>query len=166
MSFLDRFKIQPKHKSPDPEIRLASVPELGAEEGDEAVLVALATEDADARVRRAAAARIDDVGVLVRIAGSDADAGLREELLGRLAGRAKSKSVAKRARAMVQAIDEAEAARKAALEQHQQKVAGAVARVEALAAATTMAGAEDQLAAAVADWNAIVATATHEISSE
>ena len=28
MSFLDRFKIQPKHKSPDPEIRLASVPEL------------------------------------------------------------------------------------------------------------------------------------------
>src|SRR5437868_7528984 len=90
MSFLDRFKVQPKHKSPDPEIRLSSVPELGAEEGDDAVLVALATEDPDARVRRAAAARIDDVGVLVRIAGSDADAGLREELLGRLAGIAAS----------------------------------------------------------------------------
>src|SRR4051794_11369049 len=85
MSFLDRFKIQPKHKSPDPEIRLSSVPELGAEEGDDAVLLALATEDPDARVRRAAAARIDDVGVLVRIASSDADAALREELLGRLA---------------------------------------------------------------------------------
>ena len=25
MSFLDRFKIQPKHKSPDPEIRIAYV---------------------------------------------------------------------------------------------------------------------------------------------
>src|SRR5437868_9685426 len=90
MSFLDRFKIQPGHKSPDPAIRLASVPELGAEEGDDAVLVALATEDTDARVRRAAAARIDDVGVLVRIAERDADPGLREEVLGRLAGIAAS----------------------------------------------------------------------------
>src|SRR5437868_7713038 len=85
MSFLDRFKIQPGHKSPDPAIRLASVPELGAEEGDDAVLVALATEDTDFRVRRAAAARINDVGVLARIAGSDPDATLREDLLGRLA---------------------------------------------------------------------------------
>src|SRR5207249_5669237 len=86
MSFVDRFKIQPKHKSPDLDIRLASVPELGAEEGDDAVLVSLATEDTDARVRRAAAARIDDVGALVRIAGNDLDAELREEVLGRLAG--------------------------------------------------------------------------------
>ena len=28
MSFLDRFKIQPKHKSPDPDVRVASVQEL------------------------------------------------------------------------------------------------------------------------------------------
>ena len=48
MSFLDRFTIQPQHKSDDPEIRLASVPELGPAEGDDAVLVALATEDTDA----------------------------------------------------------------------------------------------------------------------
>jgi hypothetical protein len=277
MSFLDRFKIQPKHKSEDPEIRLASVPELGAADGDDAVLVALATEDPDARVRRAAAARIEDVGVLARIAGSDADAGLRDEVLGRLAevaasggspevaaqalgaltdqkqigtvakispiesvrsdavgrlsdvktlssvarhaadartaalaaeriqdpaellnvatktdhkdagigaleraaagtsldratleglaDRAKNKSVAKRARAMVQAMDEAEAARRAALEQHQQRVAGAIAGVEALAASTTMAGAEQQLDDAEAGWNAILAGATHEISA-
>jgi Domain of Unknown Function (DUF349) len=278
MSFLDRFKIQPKHKSPDPEIRLQSVPELGAEEGDDAVLVSLATEDPDARVRRAAAARIDDVGVLARIAGSDADSDLREEVLGRLAevaasggsveaaaqalgaltdqkqigtvakispiesvrtdavgrltdvktlssvarhaadartaalaaervqdhaellniatktdhkdagvgaleraaagagvdratleglaDRAKNKSVAKRAKAMVQAMDEAEAARRAALEQHQQKVAGAIAGVEALAAATTMAGAAQQLDEAEAGWNAILAGATHEIGAD
>src|SRR5687767_14832168 len=85
MSFLDRFKIQPKHKSDDPDIRLAAVPELGAAEGDGEALVALAAEDPDARVRRAAAARIDDVGVLARIAGSDGDADLREDVLGRLA---------------------------------------------------------------------------------
>ena len=53
MSFLDRFKIQPKHKSTDPEVRLAAVPsELGVrDEEDAAVLVALAREDADARVQ-------------------------------------------------------------------------------------------------------------------
>ena len=58
MSFLDRFKIQPKHKSPDPEVRIASVQELTATDEDAAVLVALAREDTDARVRRAAAARL------------------------------------------------------------------------------------------------------------
>ena len=57
MSFLDRFKIQPKHKSADPDVRIAGVAELGATEEDAAALVALAREDVDARVRRAAAAR-------------------------------------------------------------------------------------------------------------
>jgi Domain of Unknown Function (DUF349) len=280
MSFLDRFKIQPKHKSPDPDVRVAFVHELPAgspSEEDAAVLGALAREDADARVRRAAAARIEDVGVLAAIAGRDADPGIREEVLGRLAGvaasgdsaeaagaalgaltdqkqiatvaksspidtiraeavgrltdlkslssvarhaadartaalaaeriqdqaellnvaaktdhkdagvgaleravadggvdraaleglseRAKNKSVAKRARAMVQAIDEAEAARRAALEQHQQRVAGAIARVEALAASTTMAGAVEQIDEAEAAWRALVATPAHDISA-
>jgi len=278
MSFLDRFKIQPKHKSPDPDVRVAFVHELPAgppSEEDAGVLVALAREDGDARVRRAAAARIDDVGVLAAIAGRDEDAGIREEVLGRLAAvaasgdstdaaaaalgaltdqkqiatvaksspidsvraeavgrltdlkslssvarhaadartaalaaeriqdqaellnvaaktdhkdaglgaleravadggvdraaleglseRAKNKSVAKRARAMVQAIDDAEAARRAALEQHQQRVAGAIARVEALAASTTMAGAVDQIDEAEAAWRALVATTAHDI---
>ena len=275
MSFLDRFKIQPKHKSADPEVRIAGVAELGSSDEDLTALVALAREDADPRVRRAAAARIDDVEVLAAMAAADQDAALRDDLLGRLAGmaaggdaeaatralaaltdpkqigqvaktspvdsvraaavgrlsdvrslssvarhatdprtaalaadriedpaelfnvaaktehkdagisaleravilapvdrdtldglaeRAKNKSVAKRARAMVQAMDDAEAARKAALEAHQQRVAGALARVEALAASTTMAGAEDQLREAEADWARLVETATHEIS--
>src|SRR5258708_28467844 len=86
MSFLDRFKVQPKYKSPDPEIRAASVQELGAGDEDAALLVALARDDEDSRVRRAAAARIDDVGVLGAIAGSDPDAGIRGEVLDRLAG--------------------------------------------------------------------------------
>src|SRR5436190_478365 len=279
MSFLDRFKIQPKHKSPDPEVRIAYVQELppGAPgEEDAAALVALAREDSDPRVRRAALARIDDVAVLAGMAGSDADSGIREEITGRLAGiaasdsaeraplalgalsdqkqiatvaktspveavradavarltdmkslssvarhaadpktaalaaervsdqaellniaaktehkdagvsaleraavgaglgratldglseRAKSKGVAKRARAMVQAMDEAEAARRAALEQHQQRVAGAIARVEALAVSTTMAGAEQQIDEAETAWRDLTAAPAQEIAA-
>src|SRR5450759_1998918 len=90
MSFLDRFKIQPSHKSADPDIRAASVEELGAGEEDAAVLVALAREDSDARVRRAAVARVTDVGVLAAVAGSDPDEGIRAGVLDRLAGIAAS----------------------------------------------------------------------------
>jgi Domain of Unknown Function (DUF349) len=275
MSFLDRFKIQPKHKSPDPEVRVASVQELTATDEDAAVLVALAREDTDARVRRAAAARITDVSVLAAIVRGDQDEGIREEVSGRLADvavsdaaeagqalatltdpkqiaavaknspvesvradavrrltdvkslssvarnasdartaalaaeriedhaellnvamktdhkdagvgaldraatggtldrgtlegladRAKNKAVAKRARTMIQAIDDAEAARKAVLEQHQQRVATASSRVEALSASTTTAGLEQQLDEAEAAWRELLATATHDVSA-
>ena len=53
MSFLDRFKIQPKYKSADPEVRLAAIRELGdgpVTDEDRAAIVALAREDADPRV--------------------------------------------------------------------------------------------------------------------
>src|SRR5205085_2183704 len=82
-----------------------------------------------------------------------------------VADRAKNKSVAKRARAMVQAMDDAEAAKKAALEAHQQRVAAAVSRLEALAASPTTAGTEEQLRAAEAEWSQITAAATHEITA-
>jgi len=278
MSFLDRFKIQPKYRSTDPDVRAAAVAEFGSgplSEEDAAVLLALAREDADARVRRAAAARVDDVGALAAIASADPDAGIREEILARLAAiaasddpeaatralpaltdqkqiatvaktspiesvrtaavarlsdarslssvarhaadartaalaaekvqdaaelfniaaktdhkdagigaleravavagsdraaldglaeRAKNKSVGKRARAMVQAIDEAEAERRAALQAHQQRVASAIARVEALAASPSAAGAAEQLQQAQDGWAQIVATAAHEIT--
>src|SRR3954453_9518022 len=88
MSFLDRFKIQPKYKSADPDVRVAAVSEFGPgplNEEDQAALLALAREDTDARVRRAAIARIEDVGVLAQIAANDADQGIREGVLGRLA---------------------------------------------------------------------------------
>ena len=278
MSFLDRFKIQPKYKSADPEIRAAYLQELDAGpigEEDAAVVVALAREDADARVRRAAAARIDDVGVLSGIAAGDADPAIRAEVLDRLAAiaasddpaapqalgaltdakqistvaktsaseavrteavgrltdvkllssvarhaadprtaalateriqdqaellnvavktdhkdagvsaleravamggtdrdalegiadRAKSKSVSKRARAMIQAIDDAEEARRAAIEQHRQAVASAIARVEALAASTTTPGTAEEIDAAEAAWRTLEAGATQEISA-
>ena len=84
MSFLERFKAQPKHKSTDPDVRLAAVHELGTDPEETAVLVGLAREDADVRVRRAAAARIDNVGVLASIALSDPDESLRDETAERL----------------------------------------------------------------------------------
>jgi Domain of Unknown Function (DUF349) len=274
MSFLDRFKIQPKHKSPDPDVRVAAVQELPAgplSDEDSAVLVSLAREDVDVRVRRAAAARVHDITVLAAIVRGDQDEGIREDVAGRLADvamsdaaeagqalatltdpkqiaavaknspvdsvradavrrltdvkslssvarnatdprtaalaaeriqdhaellniaartehkdagvgaleraaaggevdratlegladRAKSKAVAKRARAMVQAIDDAEAARKAVFEQHQQRVAGAVARAEAMSASPTPAGIADTEAA----WHEMTTMATHEISA-
>jgi hypothetical protein len=279
MSFLDRFKIQPKYRSADADVRAQAIAELGAgplTDDDRAVLIALASEDPDPRVRRAAAARIEDVAVLASIAGRDADEELRGELVDRLAGiavsdnaeaattalaaladakqistvaksspvesvrtaavarltdvkslssvarhatdartaglaadrvedpsellniavktdhkdvgvsaleravilaspdrdtlegladRAKNKSVGRRARAMVQAMDEVEAAKKAALEAHQQRIAGAIARVEALAASTTLAGADDRLREAEHDWNELTSNAAHEITA-
>ena len=83
MSFLDRFKIQPKHKSADPDDpRRGRRRARRAAEEDAAVLLALAREDADARVRRAAVGA--DRGR--RGAGgdrrrSDPDPAIREEVL-------------------------------------------------------------------------------------
>src|SRR4051812_244828 len=277
MSFLDRFKIQPKYKSTDPEVRLAAVRELGldtATDDERAALVALAREDTDPRVRRAAAARIEDVEVLAGIASADADEGVRTDVLDppaavaaapnnadpaltalgalrdpklighvakaspldtvrveavnrltdvralssvarhaadprvaslavdkvqdpaellniatktehkdagiaaleragvqdratleQLADRANSKSVAKRARAMVQAIDDAGTARKAAAEQHAQRVAAAIAGAEALRQSGSDSVASDRLAAVENGWRELMAGATHDISA-
>src|SRR5215204_1537478 len=277
MSFLDRFKIQPKYKSADPDVRVAAVAEFGPNplsEEDAAALLSLAREDADARVRRAAAARVDDAGVLAAIAGSDPDPAIREDVLARLASiaagddadaalealgaltdprqianaaktsasdavraaaverltdvkslssiarhardprtaalaadrvqdaaellsiatktehkdagisaleravvlvpadratldtlatRAENKAVAKRARAMVQAMDAAETAKRSALEAHQHRVAGTISRIESLAASSS--ATEDHLRDAESDWNQIVASATYEITA-
>jgi uncharacterized protein DUF349 len=277
MSFLDRFKIQPKFKSTDPDVRLSAVHEFnGAEATDEerAAIVALAREDADPRVRRAAAGRIDDVNVLAGIAAFDADQENRAEILGRLAGiaasatapetggaalralrdpkqigtvaksspvdsvrveavhllndvkilssvarhapdgrtallavekvsdpaellniatktehkdagiaalekaavqdratleqladRAANKSVGKRARALLQAMDEAEAAQKAAADQHAQRVAFAISNAEAVRGHAAAPDAAERLAGVENGWRELVAGAAHEITA-
>lgn len=277
MSFLDRFKIQPKYKSTDPDVRLEAVREFSeaqATDEERAAIVALAREDADARVRRAAAGRIEDVNVLAAIAAFDTDDGLRAEILERLAAvaassaeagnagaalralrdqkqignvaksspvesvrveavhllndakalssvarhatdgrvaslavekvqdpaelltiatktehkdagiaaleksgaqdratleqvadRANNKSVGKRARAMVQAMDDAEAARKAAAEQHAQRVAFAVASAEALQGVAGTPDAAERLGGVENSWRELVAGATYDISA-
>jgi hypothetical protein len=278
MSFLDRFKPQPKYRSPDPAIRLAGVEELPDDAEHWGVIAELAASDEDVRVRRAAIARIGVPGYLARLARTERDDLLRRELgdrlveianapadsdtdattaleglndqkqlgaiakasphesvrvaaLGRIqdakvlgsvarnaadprialdatariddqveliavaaktdhkeagiaaldraletvvadqerrelldgvATRAKSKAVAKRARGLIQELDDAEAARKAAQEEWQKRAALAVARVDALAASPGTAAAATQLGELEAEWGAMAAAADQE----
>jgi uncharacterized protein DUF349 len=282
MSFLDRFKPQPRWKHADPAIRASAIAEIPGDADGQATLAELASTDEDVRVRRAAVAHLSGVEDLVRLASTERDEDLRRELAERLigvataptatdgaaalalgglsdpkhlaavakasphetvrtaalgqihdarilagvarqaedpqtaldavtrvadpaelvnialktdhkdagiaaleraaeaaavagegrealeniAGRAKNKSVAKRARALLQAIDEAEAARRAALEQWQQRVAAAMARVEALAAAPSAPDARAQLAEAEQEWRELAATEALQMDTD
>jgi Domain of Unknown Function (DUF349) len=84
MSFLDRFKTQPKYRNPDPAIRLAGVAELPDDAEHWGVIAELAASDEDVRVRRAAIERISVVGYLARIARTEKDEALRRDLAERL----------------------------------------------------------------------------------
>ena len=270
MSFLDRFKSQPKYKSAEPDVRLAGVQEIGDTPEEHEALVALAREDTDARVRRSAAARITDAVILAGLAAGDPDEDIRREIADRLATiaadddpaaaaaalgaltnqkqigtvaktspveeirleavgrltdlkalssvarnaadarvaaiaadhiqdpaellnvaartdhkdvgmsaleraaaagptdrqtlddlaeRAKNKSVARRARMMVQAMDEAEAARRSALEEQRRRLAAALARIEALAEAAAGPSTGGELVAAEAEWRELAPSA-------
>jgi hypothetical protein len=281
MSFLDRFKPQPRWKHADAAIRAAAVSEIPDDDEHDAVLVELALEDEDVRVRRAAAGRLSSPVDLVRLVRSETDAELRREVterlvaiasapaasdgdaalaleglddqrqlalvarqsphdtvrtaaLGRvhdvkaLAGvarsaahgptaleavarvadraellavalktehkdagiaaleraveltgpdelremletvgtRARNKSVGKKARSMMQAIEEAETARRIALETWQQTLAGLVARVESLASAPGAGHAARELAEAEAEWAGLASGAAFEIDPD
>jgi hypothetical protein len=80
MGFFDRFRAQPKWKHADAAVRLAGVEEIPLEE--QALLVTLAREDADARVRRAAVRKVYDPALLKEVAARDQDAEVREEASG------------------------------------------------------------------------------------
>ena len=137
---------------------------------DAKLLSSVARHATDPQTAAAAVVRIADAAELLNIAAKTEhkDAGVSaleraleagagtdpREMLDGLANRAKSKSVAKRARAIIQALDDEEAAKRAALEQWQQRVAQIVARAEALAA-TPSAGAAAQLSEAEHEWNAV-----------
>lgn len=280
MSFLDRFKLQPKWKHADPAVRAAAVPEIPDDDEHRAVIEELAATDEDVRVRRAAVGRVVDAGLLARLARSERDADLSRELterlvaiatapadtdadaalalegledskqlstiakssphdtvraaalgrvydpkalssiartaadpqtaldavariadapelvnialktdhkdagiaalekaveagevdvrdtLGSVAARAKNKSVSRRARAMLQAIEDAEAAKRLALEQWQQRVGALVARVEAIAAAPSVPDAERPLAAAEAEWREVTGQGAFELDPD
>jgi hypothetical protein len=282
MSFLDRFKPQPKWKHIDPAVRAAGVAEIPDDDDHRAVLLELAGEDPDPRVRRAAAARLRFVEDLVRVARSEKDDDLRRSVserlvvlasspseddgeaalalegledarhlstvakesphdtvraaaLGRvhdvralgsiarhagdpgtaldavkriadraelinvalktdhkdagltalervaaagdpagdlrqtldtIAARAKSKAVAKQGRAMLQAIEQAEAARRAALDAWQQRVTAVLARLETGADPHSDAGARQRLAQAEADWRELSTDTAFPIDEE
>ena len=60
MGILEKFRSLPRWKHADPSVRIAAVYEAD----DAEVLVSLARDDAEARVRRAAASRLYDTAVL------------------------------------------------------------------------------------------------------
>ena len=80
MSFLDRFKPQPRWKHADPAIRAAAVPEIPDDPEHRGAIEELATADEDVRVRAAALARVTDVTLLTRLARSEPDADLRRQV--------------------------------------------------------------------------------------
>lgn len=76
MSLLDRFRRVPAWKHEDPLVRLAGVEELPLDQ--QPLLISVARDDADARVRKAALKKIVDPGVIAAVARDDRDAGVRE----------------------------------------------------------------------------------------
>jgi hypothetical protein len=84
MGILEKLRPTPRWKHADPSVRAAAVYDIGPDEGD--ALRALAREDADPRVRRAAVTRLDDAGVLAEIARTDPDEEVRMEAVRGLAG--------------------------------------------------------------------------------
>jgi hypothetical protein len=95
MGLLEKLRPQPRWKHTDPNVRAAAVYELGATEGE--ALAALAREDSDARVRRAAVSRLDDGNALADIARTDPDEEVRAEAVRALAGLAAEAGDAARA---------------------------------------------------------------------
>jgi hypothetical protein len=79
---LDRFRTASRHKDPDPLVRLTYIVEIPMD--DRQTIASIAQEDEDARVRRAAVAKLLDPGVLGRIAVSDSDDEVRSAAAGML----------------------------------------------------------------------------------
>jgi hypothetical protein len=77
MALLDRFRAQPRQRHVDPAVRLTFVQEIPLEERE--LLAEIAREDSDARVRRAAVAKLMDPIALAGVAKSDADDAVREQ---------------------------------------------------------------------------------------
>ena len=283
MSFLDRFKPQPRWKHVDPAIRAAAVPEIPDDDEHRDVIADLARMDDDVRVRRAAIGCLTDVARLADLARAEVDVDLRREITDRLVliatepgetdadaamalegledprqfatiakssphdtiravalgrvhetkalssiarhasdpgtardavgrvndgaellnialrtehkeaglaalekcledggldeaaarntletvlARAKNKAVSKRARTMLQAMQDAEAARRMALEQWRHRVASVVARAEAIAANPSQPEADRELSDTEAEWRDVAAGGTFELDPD
>src|SRR5262245_46601819 len=84
MSFLDRFKPQPRWRHSDATIRAAAIAEIPDDEESLATIRELASSDEDVRVRRAAADRLDRAADILPLARAERDEELRRTLLERL----------------------------------------------------------------------------------
>ena len=76
MKFVDRFRSQPSRTHSDVDVRLTHV--AGLPLSDRAAIVAIAREDDDPRVRRAAIGKVLDPEVLGTVLSSDPDESVRE----------------------------------------------------------------------------------------
>jgi hypothetical protein len=85
MSFLDRFKPQPRWRHSDAAVRAAAVAEIADDDGSLATLRELASSDEDVRVRRAAAERLERAADILPLARAERDEDLRRALIERLA---------------------------------------------------------------------------------
>jgi hypothetical protein len=82
MALLDRFRAHPRQKHPDPAVRLAYVEEIPLDERD--AIFAMAREDEDPRVRKAAVAKLMDPRGLSEIVQHDQDKGVRDRAVAML----------------------------------------------------------------------------------
>ena len=147
------------------------------------LLSSVARHAADPQTAADAVARLADASELLNVAlktdhkeagiaaleraieAGGAGTGVRETLE-TAADRAKNKSVSKRARAILQQMDEADAARRAALEQFQARVASILARVEAIAANPGAENATSQLDEAEQDWRLATGDGSMELDAD
>ncbi|MGQ0732469.1 MAG: DUF349 domain-containing protein [Acidobacteriota bacterium] len=83
MGLLEKLRPQPKWKHADPTIRLDGLHEI--DDGDQATLTTLASDDPDPRVRRAALVRVANPDVLAACVRNDRDQAVRDHAAGRLA---------------------------------------------------------------------------------
>lgn len=79
MTLLDRFRTPTPDKSPDPLVRLAYVEELPL--SDSATIAAIARDDEDARVRKAAVAKLMRPAVLATIAREEREESVKAQAL-------------------------------------------------------------------------------------
>ena len=82
MALLDRFRTQARHKHPDAAIRLAYIDEIPIDERD--LIAEIATDDEDARVRRAAVGKLLDPAALGAVARADVDESVRAQAVAML----------------------------------------------------------------------------------
>jgi hypothetical protein len=92
MGILDKLRPQSKSTHPDPNIRIEAIHEL--DPVDLESLNAFAKDDADARVRRVAVARIGDASVLADIVRNESEGSVRDHALSQLVELASKHDVA------------------------------------------------------------------------
>src|SRR5687768_1327444 len=92
MGILDKLRPQSKSTHPDPNIRIEAIHEL--DPADLETLNAFAKDDADARVRRVAVARIGDASVLAEIVRNESEGSVRDHALGQLVDQASKQDAA------------------------------------------------------------------------